>query len=508
MKEKINPGRVFWIIYFIFLAFIFLTFRDYGTSWDEKYHLDRGISALENFSNPYKISEVSKDTYAVPEGLFFAMLYDLPLKLLPGEENYEALHLVKALFGSLSLIFIYLSLRLIKKDWTQVAAPVLLIFSPRWLGDLFDNHNDIAATLLYSTEIFLSLKLLKDPLRKGVWKWVVVLAIISAISFEHRPGLTIATGIGLILLSWIYIKKLLLKEVTFFKVIRTFSVFTLVFIVALFAVDPYIASHGIGGIPLKAKLSVAPIAEDFRVFYEGKIIYALDLPRDYLPKFMAITTPLITLILLFVGTGFMFFKTVKERVLNLKFIYIFVLASLYLPFTTIIIINPMHFDGWRHLLFLVVPICLIAGIGFTELLAKVHLKVKWLLVGLLVINLGLVTREYILLHPYEYIYFNSLVGGLKGANGRFETDYWGKSVKEATIWLENNLVSDPSKQYKIATCVSTFQTEYSFTPNMYLVDDPAIADFYICPRAVSDKLPDKKPIHEIKREGVPINYIK
>ena len=35
------------------------------------------------------------------------------------------------------------------------------------------------------------------------------------------------------------------------------------------------------------------------------------------------------------------------------------------------------------------------------------------------------------LHPYEYVYYNELVGGLQGAEGRFELDYWATGFREA-----------------------------------------------------------------------------
>jgi hypothetical protein len=34
------------------------------------------------------------------------------------------------------------------------------------------------------------------------------------------------------------------------------------------------------------------------------------------------------------------------------------------------------------------------------------------------------------LHPYEYVYYNGLVGGTGGAYRRFEMEYWGTSYKE------------------------------------------------------------------------------
>lgn len=35
------------------------------------------------------------------------------------------------------------------------------------------------------------------------------------------------------------------------------------------------------------------------------------------------------------------------------------------------------------------------------------------------------------LHPYEYIFYNSLIGGVRGAFRNFELDYWATSYREA-----------------------------------------------------------------------------
>ena len=39
------------------------------------------------------------------------------------------------------------------------------------------------------------------------------------------------------------------------------------------------------------------------------------------------------------------------------------------------------------------------------------------------------------LHPYEYIYYNSLIGGVPGAYRKFELDYWATSFKNASNTL-------------------------------------------------------------------------
>jgi hypothetical protein len=43
-------------------------------------------------------------------------------------------------------------------------------------------------------------------------------------------------------------------------------------------------------------------------------------------------------------------------------------------------------------------------------------------------------------HPLENVYFNELIGGVDGAYGRFETDYYGESVETAC----NKLLKQPS----------------------------------------------------------------
>ena len=42
------------------------------------------------------------------------------------------------------------------------------------------------------------------------------------------------------------------------------------------------------------------------------------------------------------------------------------------------------------------------------------------------------------LHPYEYTYYNSLVGGTSGAFRQYETDYWLTCYKEAVEQLQGS----------------------------------------------------------------------
>ena len=43
------------------------------------------------------------------------------------------------------------------------------------------------------------------------------------------------------------------------------------------------------------------------------------------------------------------------------------------------------------------------------------------------------------LYPYEYVYYNSLVGGPAGAADRYELDYWRISLREMALELNKSL---------------------------------------------------------------------
>ena len=63
--------------------------------------------------------------------------------------------------------------------------------------------------------------------------------------------------------------------------------------------------------------------------------------------------------------------------------------------------------------------------------------VRILIAGPAIVAAAFTVRDMIVLHPYESLYFNRFIaGGLPGVNGRFETDYWGTSYREALQWVE------------------------------------------------------------------------
>jgi len=107
-----------------------------------------------------------------------------------------------------------------------------------------------------------------------------------------------------------------------------------------------------------------------------------------------------------------------------------------LPLAGFIVSRASLYDNFRQVFFILPPVFLIAGVVFE----KVKQRVWQIVLIVLAILPGLI--GIVRLHPYEYIYYNTFIGGEKGAFRRFELDYWGTSYREAADWLNETAPSD------------------------------------------------------------------
>ena len=118
------------------------------------------------------------------------------------------------------------------------------------------------------------------------------------------------------------------------------------------------------------------------------------------------------------------------------------------------------------------------------------------------------------LHPDEYVYYNIFTGGVKGAEGTYELDYWGNSLVEATkelaeyIKLENG-AKPITRIYKVSVCGHRLSAAYYFSDFMEYTQKVDESDFLIaftqhnCHRQF-----EGKPIISIDRFGVALSVVK
>ena len=112
------------------------------------------------------------------------------------------------------------------------------------------------------------------------------------------------------------------------------------------------------------------------------------------------------------------------------------------------------------------------------------------------------------LHPYEYIYYNRLIGGVTGADDRgYETDYWVTGYREGIVRLTAYLSARdgaefPRRKYKILVSSASHIARQYFPHNLIEVTELSGAEVYLATtRARADQAYDGHLIVNVSRFG-------
>lgn len=159
----------------------------------------------------------------------------------------------------------------------------------------------------------------------------------------------------------------------------------------------------------------------------------------------------------------------------------------------IIITLLLIYDNFRQLLFLVPPIFLICGVALDALYSIAH---KWFL-KIIILTLVIFPGIYgiVRLHPYEYIYYNNFVGGVKGAFRIYENDYWYTSYRQAAEYLNSTA---PLGAKIISWTDSGLVKQYA---RKDLIVDKGTGGSIINLGDYDYLFPQDKPIFSIERDG-------
>jgi hypothetical protein len=243
-----------------------------------------------------------------------------------------------------------------------------------------------------------------------------------------------------------------------------------------------------------------------------------DVPRWYVPIYLLIKLPLLIL----AGAGAAFLLILwpgraaspgdNRRLETALFAFIAVF-----PVICEVIDRGPAYTGLRHFLFVVPPFAALAGRGFDWLLTRIEAHGRALAKAALA-TVGAVllwnAALMIALHPYQYLYFNRLVGGLEGASGRYDTDYWVNTMPEAVDALQDYVAEldrdgDHTRRYSVGVCAERLPFEKQAGPRLQWTADWMTADFFIAPTHMNcDRVVDGTTIATISRLGARIGVVK
>ncbi len=453
----------------VFLAFVFIPYLsfDYGITWDEYEdigYFNEVLAYYTSFGEDKRCLDIAgtlpghevKTTliqHLVNYGPFVNLSSAFAFKFLSPFGLYETRHLMVSVFACIGLLFTGLLAKRLGNWQTGVIAFLFILLTPTIFGHGMNNQKDIPFLAFYVASLYFIIKFLEEmpAPTKGTW---VKLAISMGILMSIRVGgllvfayLLMFTGI-LFLWNvykknhafdgksiWLYFKKLLKPTLLGYAV-------GVIFWPAALA-DPL--KHPLNALKNFEKFSLVHIYEIF----EGKKYYMKDFPWYYEPKSMLITIPLFVLAGLAIA---LLLSAINYKKIKVWHIGILLFATAF-PIFYVIYKKSALYSSWRHLLFIYPTVVVMAALGWQRLIHLINPKyLRWIPVGILLLLVGNVGVWMVKNHPYQYLYYNETVGGVKGAYGYYETDYWCQSPRAAMEWLlEHENLKDTKKRVLVAS---------------------------------------------------------
>jgi hypothetical protein len=272
--------------------------------------------------------------------------------------------------------------------------------------------------------------------------------------------------------------------------------------------------------PLEALRAFSQYSWHGKVLLGGRLCDAHNLPWDYLPRWFLVTTPDSTL----VGVGVVVAMVLLTRLWRLSGWFCGELAVLVaaavVPPAVLVASHATLYDGLRNVLFIIPPLAaVLAHLLVNGLRALPNRRERLAAAVLLALAAVVTIADMVRLHPYQYVYFNRMVaGGLRGAAGNYETDYWGASLKEATEWTVAHVPATTGQPVRVGNSCSADLTGYFIAGDArakdrfvnVTVDDVQRGAVDIALAITRDGLHEKLPgkvLHRVERDGAALSYV-
>jgi len=512
----------------LFLLFQILTIKDYGISWDEPIHFTRGQAYLQYFlkgekdyknfngTRSYFQDDSQNGYYFLENDSGHPPINDI-FAALTNKIFYQKLHIVGDIEGY----------HLFNIICSTILVFVIIAFTYQTLGII----PAVFSGIIVSTYPFLFAEShfnIKDPPQAAFYALTIWLFWMSLKKFDWRLllGSLIACGLSLgmklnilflpfILIPYLFLKfrKSIPKIPRSYLMLLIFSPLIVFFIFLIFW--PFLWQDLVGNL-LKVFEYYKQIGTG--ASYQSK--YLLPGGFNIYPLFWIIaTTPPSILIFLLIGLVSYFYKNNSKE----KYEYLWLIWFL-VPILRVSIPGSSIYGGIRQIFEFFPAMILISSKGFLifiNTLIKI-MKKRSIVIGTISLLLILFFNAKILIdyHPNQNVYFNLLVGGLKGAKEK-NIPYWGNSFGNAYLqaikWINNNVENNsklaliqgtgtnlPKIQLRKDIYFSNLNWSGIYRSGEYLVELTHQDPMKMYPYAWNYVDNFLIPVHEIKVDGVAI----
>jgi len=526
--ENKNWRNIFILLSVLILVIMPALSHSYGQTGDEWIQIDYGQFIWDYFfKGDTQALDFTNKQFQYSHQEYYGGIFDFPMTVLhhwfPSIGMLTLRHFFNAILGAFLMVFTgLLGYRLTKKWSVGVIALLFIIFSPRIFGEGMNNPKDIPFATGFTMAMFFLVSLLVQTPRK-FWRNVIGLGLGWGLAFGLRAAGGMLFLAYLVLFTALYyilnkdwkatlqqdnnklLKKLLLG---------LFIGVALGYIIGLSA-WPWGMQSPISN-PLESLKGMANREVSIRVLFEGQYYRSDRMPWYYEFKWIFISNPVIVLL----GTVLFVLLSLQVKKRYGTFVVIVLLFSALFPLLYMIYKHSTVYDSWRHVFF-VYPYWVIMGAIGIDMIGQFvkNPKLNWLPQAIAIVGLLPAIIWTFRSHPNQGVYFNELEGGVKGAYGNYDIDYYQNSGYQAAQWIQEHAKPVPGRKIIVLSNLSGFYkyflkdtawmgVDYQRWNNRHVRD----YDYYVAyPRFVATEQlasgawpPANATVHKVEVDGVPL----
>lgn len=488
------------------LLFALLTFGQHTISNDEPVQHRYGQLLLDYYRSGFTDERVFHYLNLYHYGGLFDMIAAALAPVVP-LDVWDLRHLLTGLTGVSGFAAVAWLARMLGAPRAATFAILLLALAGQWTGAMFTHTKDVPFAVATIWSVACITRLLQQLPKPG---WGIIcgtgIAMGSALGLRYG-GVLLPGYLGLCLL-------LALAHGLQWKALLRLFPAPLIMLAMMGFFWPWSVT-GWDHFLITAR-AFSHYDFDLKTLVDGAYIPAKQVPVTYLFQYLWRSLPELFLW----GVGFSLVLGIirlrRRGGAPANLLYLApLLLSLLVPIGIVLLTRPALYNGTRHFTFLLPSLAVFAALGLDRFFARLgaHPRLMWAHAALLIVLAADAAALLVRLHPYEYVAYNRISGGLKAAYGNWEMDYWSDGLREAADKLnalvEQQAAQDPDQRYLVAICAEPIQGMHYLDRRFAATRDWPTADFFLaststrCDRALEGTI-----VATVERDGVPLVVVK
>ena len=430
-------------------------------------------------------------------------------KLFPADDGFAVRHGFGMVFGLVALAGAWRLGRRLGGPWAGLAALLILALTPYFWGQMAVLPVDTPFAAIMTWALLAALRY-GDEIAQPRLSSVLLVALTSGLAAGLRVGALpiLALDFVAMVIAFAFVARVPLRPLITRLAWQAPLILVIVWIVMLLCwpwglTGPF--AH-----PFEAMTHFKKLPINFTFPFWGETVRTTDLPWTYVPGYLLAKLPFFFLAAIFALPLAAALVRRQGGEANRRFAPAFAVTAfaVALPVAAAIATHATLYDGIRHFLFILPPLAALAGFAAARLaqshpVASVAVSASGFMAGVAMLWIMGV------LHPYEYIWFNELAGGVHGTVDRFEQDYWVLDESELVDQLRAKLRAEGTEMapHRYKVCVWWNDISQIVPSTWIKTEGDAPTEFVVAPQRFPCAPKTAPAIVTVVRDGVELGRV-